>query len=131
MKNIALNLDNVYGFVPKTKVDGFKQQAEKANLALRSKTGKGNDFLGWVDLPGGIPEVELADLEKTIQKLQVKHLEIFVVIGIGGSYIGSKAVIDALSDSFAAIKGSFEAPLIVFAGQNISEDYLFELARPA
>lgn len=127
MKNIALNLDNVYGFVPKTKVDGFKQQAEKANLALRSKTGKGNDFLGWVDLPGGIPEVELADLEKTIQKLQVKHLEIFVVIGIGGSYIGSKAVIDALSDSFAAIKGSFEAPLIVFAGQNISEDYLFEL----
>ena len=127
MKNIALNLNNVYGFVPKTKVDGFKQQAEKANLTLRSKTGKGNDFLGWVDLPGGIPEIELADLEKTIQKLQVKHLEVFVVIGIGGSYLGSKAVIDALSDSFAAIKGSFEAPLIVFAGQNISEDYLFEL----
>ena len=127
MKTIGLNFNNVYGFVPKAKIDGFKQQTEAANLSLHNKTGKGNDFLGWVDLPGAIPEVELADIEKTIQKLQVKHIEVFVVIGIGGSYLGSKAVIDALSDSFAAIKGSFEAPLIVFAGQNISEDYLFEL----
>jgi len=127
MKNIALDFNNVYGFVPKAKIDGFKSQAEAANLALHEKTGKGNDYLGWVDLPGTISEAELADIEKTVQRLQVKHLEIFVVIGIGGSYLGSKAVIDALSDSFAAIKGSFEAPLIVFAGQNISEDYLFEL----
>jgi len=127
MKNISLDLKNVYGFVPKAKIDGFKLQSEAANLALRKKTGKGSDFLGWVDLPGSISEVELSDIEKTVQKLQVKHLEVFVVIGIGGSYLGSKAVIDALSDSFAAIKGSFEAPLIVFAGQNISEDYLFEL----
>ena len=125
MKNISLDLKNVYGFVPKAKIDGFKPQSEAANLALRTKTGKGSDFLGWVDLPGSISEVELSDIEKTVQKLQVKHLEVFVVIGIGGSYLGSKAVIDALSDSFAAIKGSFEAPLIVFAGQNISEDYLF------
>ena len=127
MKNIALNFNNVYGIVPKTKIDGFKHQVEAANLALHQKTGKGNDFMGWVDLPGSISEAELSEIEKTVQKLQVKHLEIFVVIGIGGSYLGSKAVIDALSDSFAAIKGSFEAPLIVFAGQNISEDYLFEL----
>jgi glucose-6-phosphate isomerase len=127
MKNISLNFNNVYSFVPKAKIDGFKTQAEAANLDLHKKTGKGSDFLGWVDLPGAISEVELADIEKTVQKLQVKHLEVFVVIGIGGSYLGSKAVIDALSDSFAAIKGSFEAPLIVFAGQNISEDYLFEL----
>ena len=127
MKNIALDLHNVYGFVPKAQIDGLKSQAEAANLSLHKKTGKGNDFLGWVNLPGEISEAELADIEKTVQKLQVKHLEIFVVIGIGGSYLGSKAVIDALSDSFAAIKGSFEAPLIVFAGQNISEDYLFEL----
>jgi glucose-6-phosphate isomerase len=127
MKTIGLNFNNVYGFVPKAKIDGFKPQTEAANLSLHNKTGKGNDFLGWVDLPGAIPEVELADIEKTIQRLQVKHIEVFVVIGIGGSYLGSKAVIDALSDSFASIKGSFEAPLIVFAGQNISEDYLFEL----
>ena len=127
MKNIGLHFNNVYGFVPKTKIDGYKLQAEAANSALHQKTGKGNDYMGWVDLPGAISEVELADIEKTVQKLQVKHLEIFVVIGIGGSYLGSKAVIDAMSDSFSSIKGSFEAPLIVFAGQNISEDYLFEL----
>jgi glucose-6-phosphate isomerase len=127
MENIGLSFDNVYGIVPKTKIDALKQQAESANLALHQKKGKGNDFLGWVDLPGLISELELADIEKTIQRIQVKHIEVFVVIGIGGSYLGSKAVIDALSDSFASIKGSFEAPLIVFAGQNISEDYLFEL----
>lgn len=127
MKNIGLYLENVHGTVPQSKIDSFKQQVEAANLSLHQKTGKGNDFLGWVDLPGSISEFELSEIEKTVQKLQVKHLEIFVVIGIGGSYLGSKAVIDALSDSFVNIKGSFEAPLIVFAGQNISEDYLFEL----
>ena len=127
MKNIGLNFSNVYGILPKAKIGEFKALSEAANSALHQKTGKGNDYMGWVDLPGATPEAELADLEKTIRKIQVKHIEIFVVIGIGGSYLGSKAVIDALSDSFAAIKGSFEAPLIVFAGQNISEDYLFEL----
>ena len=127
MKNIGLNFSNVYGILPKAKIDGFKASSEAANSALHQKTGKGNDYMGWVDLPGATPEAELADLEKTIRKIQVKHIEVFVVIGIGGSYLGSKAVNDALSDSFAAIKGSFEAPLIVFAGQNISEDYLFEL----
>lgn len=127
MKNIGLNFNNVYGILPKAKIDGFRGSSEDANAALHKKSGKGNDYMGWVDLPGATPEAELADLEKTIRKIQVKHIEVFVVIGIGGSYLGSKAVIDALSDSFAAIKGSFEAPLIVFAGQNISEDYLFEL----
>lgn len=127
MKNIGLDFTNVYGIVPKAGIDAFKSRTEAANLALHQKKGKGNDYMGWVDLPGAIPETELAEIEKTVQKLQVKHLEIFVVIGIGGSYLGSKAVIDALSDSFASIKGSFEAPLVIFAGQNISEDYLFEL----
>jgi glucose-6-phosphate isomerase len=127
MKNIGLHLDKVLTCVTRENIDSFKQQTEAANLALHQKTGKGNDYMGWVDLPGSISEAELTEIEKTVQRLQVKHLEIFVVIGIGGSYLGSKAVIDALSDSFASIKGSFEAPLVVFAGQNISEDYLFEL----
>ena len=127
MKNISLHLDKVYGFVPKNEIDGYKSSVEASNLALHNKTGKGNDFLGWVDLPSSISEAELLDIEKTVTRLQSKHLEIFVVIGIGGSYLGAKSVIDALSDSFAQIKGSFEAPLVLFAGQNISEDYLAEL----
>ncbi|MCE1197532.1 MAG: glucose-6-phosphate isomerase [Marinilabiliales bacterium] len=127
MNTVSLDFKNIYGFVSKSDVDGFSAKADAANKALHQKTGKGNDYLGWVELPGMIGEAELSDIEKTVQKLSIKHLEIFVVIGIGGSYLGSKAVIDALSDSFSAIKGSFEAPQIVFAGQNISEDYLYEL----
>ncbi len=127
MENISLHLDKVYSFIPSDEIAAYKNAAEQQNAALRNRTGKGNDFLGWVDLPSSISESVLDEVEKVALKLQSKHLEVFVVIGIGGSYLGSKAVIDALSDSFAHIKGSFEAPLVLFAGQNISEDYLFEL----
>ncbi len=127
MTNISLQLDKVYNFVSDDEIKAYKQVSEIQNIALHKKTGKGNDFLGWVDLPSSISEAMLIDIEKVALKLQSKHLEVFVVIGIGGSYLGSKAVIDALSDSFSHIKGSFESPIVLFAGQNISEDYLFEL----
>jgi glucose-6-phosphate isomerase len=77
-------------------------------------------------LPASISEAELADYEATAAKLTAKNIDIFVVIGIGGSYLGAKAVVDALSDSFAHLKER-KSPFILFAGQNISEDYLFEL----
>jgi len=127
MTNISLKLENVYNFVSKDEIASYKKETEQKNIALHEKTGKGNGFLGWVELPTSISEAMLDDIEKVAIKLQSKHLEVFVVIGIGGSYLGSKAVIDALSDSFSHIKGSFEAPIVLFAGQNISEDYLFEL----
>lgn len=122
-----MQLDRVSGFVTESEIASCKNELEKNNVSLREKTGKGNDFLGWVELPDEISESELSDIEKTVVKLHPKHIEIYVVIGIGGSYLGSKAVIDALSDSFVQIKGSFEVPTVVFAGQNISEDYLYEL----
>jgi glucose-6-phosphate isomerase len=127
MMNITLQLEKIYNFVSEEEIVAYKKVAEQQNIALHEKTGKGNDFLGWVDLPSSISEATLDEVEKVVLKLQSKHLEIFVVIGIGGSYLGSKAVIDALSDSFSHIKGSFESPIVLFAGQNISEDYLFEL----
>ncbi|MEI6142925.1 MAG: glucose-6-phosphate isomerase [Mariniphaga sp.] len=127
MTNISLHLDKVYNFVSDSEIQAYKQISEKQIIALHEKTGKGNDFLGWVDLPSSISEAMLSDIENVALKFQSKHLEVFVVIGIGGSYLGSKAVIDALSDSFSHIKGSFESPIVLFAGQNISEDYLFEL----
>ena len=126
MERISLNLDKTFDFISKGSVYSYKESMEKYNHALFDKTGKGNDFLGWTTLPTSISETELADYEATAARLVSKGIDIFVVIGIGGSYLGSKAVIDALSDSFAHLK-TRKNPFILFAGQNISEDYLFEL----
>lgn len=126
MNKISLNLDKTFDFISKDSVFSYKKTIENYNRDLFNKTGKGNDFLGWTTLPGSITEAELNDYEATAAKLVAKNIDIFVVIGIGGSYLGAKAVVDALSDSFAHLK-TRKNPFILFAGQNISEDYLFEL----
>jgi len=126
MERISLNFDKTFDFISKDSIFSYKNAIEKHNLALFNKTGKGSDFLGWTTLPSSISEAELADYEATAAKLLAKNIDILVVIGIGGSYLGAKAVVDALSDSFAHLKER-KNPFILFAGQNISEDYLFEL----
>ena len=126
MERISLNFDKTFDFISKDSIFSYKEAIENHNRALFNKTGNGNDFLGWTNLPTSISEAELADYEATAAKLVAKNIDIFVVIGIGGSYLGSKAVVDALSDSFAHLK-TRKSPFILFAGQNISEDYLFEL----
>ncbi|MDO9614410.1 MAG: glucose-6-phosphate isomerase, partial [Bacteroidota bacterium] len=126
MKNITLNFEKTFDFISKDSIFSYKKAIESHNMALSNKTGKGNDFLGWTTLPTSIGEAELVDYEATAAKLVAKNIDIFVVIGIGGSYLGAKAVVDALSDSFAHLKER-KSPFILFAGQNISEDYLFEL----
>jgi glucose-6-phosphate isomerase len=127
MKNITLHLDKASDFVSKEEINAYKDEIERHKIALKEKTGKGSDFLGWVNLPGSIGEEQFSDIEATASKLQNKNLDIFVVIGIGGSYLGAKAVVDALSDSFAHLKSNNKFPHILFAGQNIGEDYLSEL----
>jgi len=126
MNLIKLDIEKVFGFVDKSTVMGLKNKAQDANKALETKTGTGNDFLGWVNLPSSITEPQLADIEATAKRLQ-SQIEIVVVIGIGGSYLGSKAVAEAMTDTFAQHKGNAKAPVILFAGQNIGEDYLVEL----
>ena len=126
MEKIALNFDKTFDFISKDSIYSYKEVIGNHSRALFGKTGKGNDFLGWTNLPGSISEAELADYEATAAKLVAKNIDIFVVVGIGGSYLGAKAVVDALSDSFAHLKPR-KNPFILFAGQNISEDYLFEL----
>jgi glucose-6-phosphate isomerase len=126
MNNMKFDYTRALSFTTKEAIEGYSAITSECNEALHLKTGKGNDFLGWVNLPGMISETELADVEETARRLQDKKIDLLVVVGIGGSYLGAKAVIDALSDNFAALKqGTY--PLVVFAGQNISEDYLFEL----
>ena len=126
MDFIKLDVSKVYDFVEKTTIDGLKDQAEAANRKLDDKTGKGNDFLGWINLPSSITPAELSDIDETAKRIK-PEVDIVVVIGIGGSYLGTKAVAEAGSDSFAHLKGKSKAPALLFAGQNIGEDYLTEL----
>ncbi len=123
---MKIDFSRTLGFVSQESIDAYQAITEQNNMALDLKTGKGNDFLGWVNLPSSIDEPTLADIEETAGRLKAKNIDILVVIGIGGSYLGAKAVIDALSDSFASFRPK-NNPLVVFAGQNIGEDYLYEL----
>ena len=126
MKNIKLSIDKAFGFVSEQNVAGYKAQVAAANGALHSGTGKGSDFLGWLNLPSSIDETQLSDLENTAKILR-ENCEIVVVIGIGGSYLGAKAVIDSLSNSFDWLQTERKSPVVIYAGQNIGEDYLYEL----
>ncbi|PID88099.1 MAG: glucose-6-phosphate isomerase [Bacteroidia bacterium] len=103
-----------------------KQKAKSCNRLLHSKQGKGRDYLGWVDLPGKFPENLLQDIEQTAKQIR-DRIDTMVTIGIGGSYLGAKAVIEALSDNFSAYKTEKDHPNMLFAGQNLSADYLHEL----
>ena len=126
MENIKLSIDKAFGFVSEQAVAGYKVQVADANAALHNGTGKGSDFLGWLNLPSSIDEAHLQDLEATAKTLR-DNCEVVVVIGIGGSYLGTKAVIDALSNSFDWLLTERKSPVVVYAGQNIGEDYLYEL----
>lgn len=125
MKNLELNIKHVAEFVTKSQIDAFDSAAADGLEQLEKGTGAGNDFLGWMHLPSATPESLVADIEKTAATLR-NDCEYVVAIGIGGSYLGAKAVIEALSDSFAAYKPTSGAR-VIFAGQNIGEDYTHEL----
>ncbi len=128
MKNIALNIDKALGTVTKEQVYAQEQKAAACNALLHNGNGAGNDFLGWLQLPSSITEVELADIEQTANVLRSK-CEVVVAIGIGGSYLGTKAVVEALNNSFDQLLGNRKDPVILYAGQNIGEDYLYELTE--
>ena len=125
MINLEFDYKNALGFVKEEEVKKYQQEIDQHFESLENKSGKGNDFLGWVDLPNGISEEMITDIEAVAEKLRSKS-DISVVIGIGGSYLGARAIIDALSHHFQQLKKS-DNPLIVYAGQNISEDYLTDL----
>jgi glucose-6-phosphate isomerase len=95
---------------------------------LENGTGLGNDFLGWLHLPSSITKEHLADLKTTAQVLR-DNCEVVIVAGIGGSYLGARAVIEALSNSFQWLKKEQNGPIMIFAGHNIGEDYLSELTE--
>ena len=127
MKNIALNIDKTAGFIAEGAVKAYAPQVQEALEMLEKGTGLGNDFLGWLHLPSSITEEHLNDIQATADTLR-ELCDVVVVAGIGGSYLGARAVIEALSNNFHCyLKGN--NPAIIYAGHNISEDYLFELTE--
>ena len=128
MDSIQLNIKHLAGFVSEEEILLKSEQASAANLAIYEGTRVGSDFLGWVELPSSITEENIREIEDCATILKTR-CEAVVVIGIGGSYLGARAVIDALSSSFDWLqeKDKRKNPVILYAGNNIGEDYLHEL----
>lgn len=128
MKKIELNIEKALPFVNIKDYEAFMSRVDMISASLENGTCAGSDFLGWMHLPSSIDKAMIDDIKATAAVLQ-ENCEVVVVAGIGGSYLGAKAVIEALSNHFSSLKKSAELPQIVFAGHNISEDYLFELTE--
>ena len=125
MIQLRFETEGCQTFLPEVPATAQKQM-DNAYEQLVSRSGAGNDFLGWLDLPEATGSSEIADVKRVAERLR-QQSEVVVVIGIGGSYLGARAVIEALQSHFRALEPNANAPLVVFAGNNISEDYLFDL----
>ncbi len=128
MKSIEIDIQHAVYFAEK-QYEGNQAAAVEAFEKLHNGSGEGNDFLGWLNLPSSISADLLDRLNKTAARLR-ENCDYVVCIGIGGSYLGAKAVISALSDNFADFYGPKpKNPKVVFAGQNIGEEYTAELEK--
>ena len=114
MKNVTIDYSNVLSFLSKEEIMSYEKDCNDALMNLLNKTGKGNDYVGWVDYPTKISEEELARIMSAKNKI-VANGDCLVVVGIGGSYLGAKAVIESLNKYFN--KTNFN---IVFVGNNMS-----------
>ncbi len=126
MAGLKLDISHIYPFVPEDTIRGYKDLVHMQQSKLLERRGEGSDFLGWLDLPSAVTEDLVRDLEEIAGALR-KMAEIIVVVGIGGSYLGAKSMISALSQHFNQYAAERKGPDVIFAGQNIGEDYLSEL----
>lgn len=128
MKNITLDVSKAVQFLKKGTVKNYEAKVKEAQEALENGTCPGNDFLDWLHLPSSITPEFLKEIQDCANTLR-ENCEAIVVAGIGGSYLGARAVIEALSNSFSWLIGDKSNPTILFAGNNIGEDYLYELTE--
>ena len=128
MKKIILDITKASSFLKEGAVESYKQQVNDARRSLEEGTCPGNDFLGWLHLPSSVTPEFINEIQSVADTLREK-CEVVVVAGIGGSYLGARAVIEALGNSFSWLTGNKKNPTIVFAGNNIGEDYLYELTE--
>ncbi len=125
---IKLDITKATPFLSAEAVASLEPQVKAAQQALEAGTCAGNDFLGWLHLPSSITAEHLADIKQTAQVLR-ENCDTIVVAGIGGSYLGARAIIEALGNSFEWLANDGKNPVILFAGNNIGEDYLYELTE--
>lgn len=126
MKRISLDITKATQFLKPGTVEAYEGKVKSVQEALENGTCPGNDFLGWLHLPSSITPAFLDEVQACANTLREK-CEVVVVAGIGGSYLGARAVIEALGNSFAWLVNDKKNPTILFAGNNIGEDYLAEL----
>ena len=126
MKNITLDVSKAVRFLKEGTVKEYESKVKAAQASLENGTCPGNDFLGWLHLPSSITPEFLNEVQECANVMR-DNCEAIVVAGIGGSYLGARAVIESLSNSFAWLDNDKKNPTILFAGNNIGEDYLYEL----
>jgi len=126
MSNVQFDYSKALEFIDEQEVLSLQDKINNNYKSIYEKTGKGSDFLGWVDLPSKTTPALLDEIEATASTLRTKS-EVCVIVGIGGSYLGARAVIEALSPSFSLQKKKKGNPVMLYAGHNISEDYLTQL----
>lgn len=126
MKSISLDITKATQFLKPGTIQAYEEKVKAVQEALENGTCPGNDFLGWLHLPSSITPAFLDEVQACANTLREK-CEVVVVAGIGGSYLGARAVIEALGNSFAWLVNDKKNPAILFAGNNIGEDYLAEL----
>lgn len=128
MTHIKFDYSKALRFFEERELDYLEPAVKAAHDALHNGTGAGSDYLGWVNLPSDYDKEEFARIQKSAKKIQ-SDSDILIVIGIGGSYLGARAAIEALNHSFYNVleKGKRKAPQVFFAGNSISSSYLYDL----
>ena len=127
-KEVTFDYSKTAGFISAEEVKNMKAGVECAKEVLTSRTGAGNDFLGWIDLPVDYDKDEFVRIKKAAAKIQ-SDSDVLLVIGIGGSYLGARAAIEFLTHSFYNVldKGTRKTPQIFFVGNSISSKYIKDL----
>ena len=128
MKSVSVDIKGVMPFVSKEEQELLYDKVYLAHDMLENRNGPGRNMLGWLDLPEKRDEEEIEKIKQAAARIQ-KQADVFIVVGIGGSYLGAKAVIDLLSSSFSNLNSLSDRkhPQIIFAGNNMSAKYMKDL----
>lgn len=128
MINLQFQYKHISGFLSEEEIHLMQDEVDISHSLLVEKAGKGNQFLGWIDLPVKTDDALINSIEADAQAIREKA-EILVVIGIGGSYLGARAIIEALCSPFSVFDSVNKNPVVIYAGHNLSQDYHAELLR--